>query len=322
MRVVFFGTGAFGLPALETIGSRSGIDLCAIVTGPDKPQGRGRKLAPTPVGAWALERGFSPVFKPADLRVLEFADALRALNAGVFVVVAYRILPESVFTAAPLAFNLHASLLPAYRGAAPIQRAIMAGETRTGVTTFVLQPTVDTGSIVAQAATDIGAEENAGQLAARLSVLGARLVGETLEMIASGTMKLQAQDETRASSAPKIKPDDRVIDFNGKATDVINRVRALAPNPAAIVRFRDKIVKLLELRDSGGISAQFSSAVGGEVIVANPRERLAVAIGGRAVDICSIQPEGRGVQTGAEFVRGYRVQPGDRFLTLAQAERR
>lgn len=316
MRVVFFGTGGFGLPALETINARSGCELCGIVTGPDKPQGRGQSLLPTPIGAWAKENEFSPVLKPAGLKDLEFADALRALKADVFVVVAYRILPESVFTAAPVAFNLHASLLPAYRGAAPIQRALMAGETRTGVTTFVLQRTVDTGNILAQEATDIGAEENAGQLAARLSMLGARLVGKTLEMIASGTMKLQAQDDAVASPAPKIKPDDRVIGFAGRAHDVINRVRALAPKPAAIARFRDKMVKLLALRDSGAIPPQFSSAVGGEVIVANPKESLAIAIGGHAVEIVAIQPEGKRVQTGADFIRGYRVQPGERFETL------
>lgn len=316
MRVVFFGTGGFGLPALETMHSRSDIDLCGIVTGPDKPQGRGRNLMPTPVGAWAKEKGFSPVLKPAGLKDSEFADALRALHADVFVVVAYRILPESVFTAAPVAFNLHASLLPRYRGAAPIQRAIMAGESRTGVTTFVLQRTVDTGNILAQKATDIGAEENAGQLAARLSMLGAELVGETLDMIASGSMNLQAQDDAQASPAPKITPDDRAIGFAGRALDVINRVRALAPKPAAIACFKDKMVKLLALRDSGTLPEEFSSAVGGEVIVASPKDRLAIAIGGRAVEIVSIQPEGKRVQTGADFVRGYRVEPGDRFEAL------
>jgi methionyl-tRNA formyltransferase len=268
------------------------------------------------VGAWANEKEFSPVFKPAGLKDSKFADALRALHADVFVVVAYRILPESVFTAAPVAFNLHASLLPAFRGAAPIQRAIMAGETRTGVTTFVLQRTVDTGNILAQKATDIGAEENTGQLAARLSMLGARLVGETLDMIASGTMKLQAQDDASASPAPKITPDDRAIGFDGCALDVINRVRALAPKPAALARFRDKMVKLLALRDSGGLPQEFSSAVGGEVIEAGPKDRLAIAIGGHAVEIVSIQPEGKRVQTGTDFVRGYRVEPGDRFETL------
>lgn len=316
MRVVFFGTGSFGLPALEMIHSRSDADLCGIVTGQDKPQGRGRRSQPSPIGSWAEQKGFSPVYKPAGLKDLEFADALRALNADVFVVVAYRILPESVFTLAPVAFNCHASLLPAYRGAAPIQRAIMAGETRTGVTTFVLQRTVDTGNIVAQAATDIGAEENAGQLAERLSVLGARLVGETLEMIASGNMQLRAQNDAMASSAPKIQPEDRVIDFTGRAREIINRVRALAPKPAAIARFREKLVKLLALRDAGSLSPQFSSVAGGEVIVADPKGSLAVAIGGRSIEIRSIQPEGKGVQTGVEFVRGYRVRPGDRFETL------
>jgi len=319
VRVAFFGTGGFGLPTLETIHARSDIDLCGIVTGPDKPQGRGRELMPTPIGAWANDNEFMPVLKPTGLKDSKFADALRAWHADVFVVVAYRILPESVFSVAPVAFNLHASLLPAYRGAAPIQRAIMAGETRTGVTTFVLQRTVDTGNILAQKATDIGAEENTGQLAARLSMLGAGLVGETLDMIASGTMKLQAQDDAKASPAPKITPDDRALDFSGRALDVINRVRALAPKPAALARFRDKLVKLLALRDSGALPEPVSSAVGGEVIAADPKDRLAIAIGGDAVEIVSIQPEGKRAQTGADFVRGYRVEPGERFEALAHA---
>jgi methionyl-tRNA formyltransferase len=310
------------LPALETIHKRADADLCGIVTGPDKPQGRGRKLKPTPIGAWAETHEFSPVLKPAGLKDLEFADALRALNADVFTVVAYRILPESVFTLAPVAFNLHASLLPAYRGAAPIQRAIMAGETRTGVTTFVLQRTVDTGNIVAQTATAIGAEENAGELAARLSVLGAELVGETLGMIASGTMTPRAQDDAQASPAPKITPDDRAIDFSARAQDIVNRVRALAPKPAAVARFRDKMVKLLALRDAGDCPGEFSSTVNGDVIVADPKGRLAIAAGGRMVEIVSIQPEGKRAQNGDEFVRGYRVQPGDRFESLPAPPRR
>jgi methionyl-tRNA formyltransferase len=313
---VFFGTGAFGLPTLETVHCRRDVDLCGIVTGPDKPQGRGRKTAATPIGDWAQKRGYSPVFKPARLKDMEFADALRSLHADVFVVVAYRILPESVFTAAPVAFNLHASLLPAYRGAAPIQRAIMAGETRTGVTTFVLQKTVDTGGILAQRATDIGAEENAGQLAERLAALGAELVEETLELIAAGNTRPQPQTDDRASSAPKIRAEDRLIDLGRSAREVIDHVRALAPKPAAVARFRDKMVKLLSLCDAGPLSPQDASSVGGEVIVAHPKERLAMAVGGRAVEIRSLQPEGKGVQTGVEFVRGYRVQVGDRFGTV------
>jgi methionyl-tRNA formyltransferase len=313
VRVVYFGTGAFGLPVLELIHQRPDADLCGIVTGPDKPQGRGRKTAPTPIAAWALTNKISPVLKPARLKDSEFADALRSLHADVFVVVAYRILPESVFTAAPLAFNLHASLLPAYRGAAPIQRAIMAGETRTGVTTFVLQKTVDTGGILAQRATDIGAEEDAGQLAQRLSMLGAELVGETLDLIENGNVQPHPQTDAQASPAPKIRPEDRPVDFGRSAADVINRVRALSPKPAAIARFRGKMIKLLALRDHGPLDPAFAAASPGEVIAAHPKQRLALAIGGHDVEVRAIQPEGKGVQTGVEFVRGYRIQCGDRF---------
>lgn len=301
------------MPTLRAIASHSELELCGIVTGLDKPQGRGRKIAPTPIGAWAAAQGFQPVWKPAKLGDPAFAAELRGVGADVFVVVAYRILPETVFMLAPHVFNLHASLLPAYRGAAPIQRAIMAGETKTGVTTFLLQKTVDTGGILLQRETAIGAEENAGELAERLSSLGLEVVLETLTMLANGTAQPRQQDDTRASAAPKIAPADRRLDFRESGISSINRVRAMAPAPGAVALFRGKMVKVLALGDAG---ANQGSSVPGEVIEANPRARLLLASSDRALEVRSIQPEGKSLQSGAEFVRGYRVVKGEKFEVI------
>jgi methionyl-tRNA formyltransferase len=314
VRLVFFGTGAFGLPTLEAIHAHPQIDLCGIVTGPDKPQGRGRKIAPTPIGEWAAAHSFQPVWKPARLSDPDFAVQLCDAGADVFVVVAYRILPETVFTLAGYAFNLHASLLPAYRGAAPIQRAIMAGETRTGVTTFLLQKTVDTGGILLKCDLDIEPDENFGELAERLSELGANVVLATLALIASGNARPLQQDETRSSAAPKITPADRCLDFRESGVKSINLVRALAPAPAAVALFRENLVKVLALSDAGPVSGSFTP---GEVIEANPKARLVVASGDRALEVRSIQPQGKMPQSGVEFVRGYRVENGERFAMIS-----
>ena len=310
MRLVFWGTAEFGLPTLQAIANDARHDLAAVVTGPDKARGRGRQVGGTPVASWAQQHGLAPILKPEHLGDPEFVAALRASAADVYAVVAYRILPESVFTIPRYAFNLHASLLPAYRGAAPIQRAIMAGETTTGVTTFLLQKTVDTGSIVAQRETAILPEENAGQLAERLAALGAELVMETLDILARGAVHAHAQENARASTAPKITPADRPLDFTLPAGRLINHVRALAPAPGAVAGFHQGVMKVLALRDAGPMPARHSP---GEVVSADAKTGLRVAACDRMVSVELIQPPGKRVLTGAEFVRGYRIQPGDRF---------
>lgn len=313
MKLVFLGTGAFGLPTLTAIHAHPHFELCGIVTGPDKPQGRGRKIAPTPIAEWAAAQSFQPVWKPAGLNDPAFAAHLRDVAADVFVVVAYRILPETVFTLAEYAFNLHASLLPAYRGAAPVQRAIMAGEPKTGVTTFLLQKAVDTGGILIQEETAIGPNENAGDLAERLSILGADVVIATLLRLSQGDVRPQTQDNSRASAAPKITPADRILNFKESAATSVNRVRGLAPTPGAVALFRQKLVKILAVSNAGALT---ESAAAGEVIEANPKSRLVVAGGDCALEVKLIQPEGKVPQTGAEFVRGYRVQEAERFETV------
>lgn len=310
MKIVFLGTSAFGLPIINAIHRHADHQLVGIVTGPDKPQGRGRKPAPTPIGQWADDHHITAVWKPPQLRDPELVRDLAALNADVFVVVAFRILPEVLYTIPRYAFNLHASLLPAYRGAAPIQRAIMAGETRTGVTTFLLQKRVDTGAILAQRAVDIPPEATSGDLAQELSAVGAEVVIETLDILATGKVQPIAQDDSRASPAPKLTPADRVLDFAQDAESVINRVRGLAPKPAAIAVFRDRLVKVLQLREIGPLEGSHQP---GEVVQADPKSGLKIAIGQSAVAVEWLQPEGKRVQTGAEFVRGYRVTTDDRF---------
>ncbi|MBI3872785.1 MAG: methionyl-tRNA formyltransferase [candidate division Zixibacteria bacterium] len=308
MNVVFFGTASFGLPSLEAIAAHPNHRLVAIVTGPDKPMGRGLSTSPTSVGSWAEHR-------PERLQSLELVADLQKLNADVYAVVAYRILPEAVFAIPRYAFNLHASLLPAFRGAAPIQRAIMAGETRTGVTTFLLEKTVDTGSIVAQRETQIGLLENAGDLTDRLSRLGAELVIETLEILASGRLTPRPQNSALASPAPKIGPADQILDFDETAAHLINRVRALAPRPGATVGFQGKVIKIFALRDAGFLP---DGARPGSIVAADPKAGLLVAARDRVVSVARIQPPGRKVQTGAEFVRGYHVSVTDRFEPLPE----
>ena len=319
MKLVFFGTGEFGLPTLKAIHAHPEFELCGIVTGPDKPQGRGRKIAPTPIAEWAAAQSFQPVWKPARLNDPAFAAQLRDVAAGVFVVVAYRILPETVFTLADYAFNLHASLLPAYRGAAPIQRAIMAGETSTGVTTFLLQKTVDTGGILMQKETAIDPSENAGVLAERLSVLGADVVMETLRRLSLGDVRPQTQNNSRASAAPKITPADRILHFEEPGATSVNRVRGLAPAPGAVAVFRQRLVKILAMSNAGALT---ETAIAGEVLEANPKSRLVIAGGDCGLEVKLIQPEGKAPQTGAEFVRGYRVTKGERFETANLVELR
>lgn len=310
MKIVFLGTSAFGLPTIEAIHRHPDHELIGVVTGPDKPQGRGRQPAPTPIAQWTDRNRFASLWKPASLRDPELARELHALNADVFVVVAFRILPESLYTIPRYAFNLHASLLPAYRGAAPIQRAIMAGETQTGVTTFLLQKRVDTGAILAQRVIDIPSEATSGDLVHRLSEVGAELVVKTLDILSAGNVTPIQQDDAMASPAPKLTPADRILDFAHPASEVINRVRGLAPKPAALALFRDRLVKVLALREVGVSSGDVQP---GAVVRADPKGGLHIAIGQSCVAIEQLQPEGKRVQSGSEFVRGYRVTTDDRF---------
>jgi methionyl-tRNA formyltransferase len=311
---VFLGTASFGLPTLEAIQSHRSSVLVGVVTGPDKAQGRGLSKRPTPVAAWAEEHRITPLLKPARLRAPETAERLCQLAADIFVVVAYRILPEAIFTIPRYAFNLHASRLPAYRGAAPIQRALMAGETETGLTTFLLEQSVDTGGVLGQCGVAIAPGDDTDTLAQRMAEAGARLVIETLDRLERGEDDTVGQDEAAASAAPKITQADRPLDFRRTAEVLVNQVRGLAPRPGGLAHYGAKQIKILALELSDRTS---SGCAPGEIMEADPRRGLLVAAADFGVWLRDIQPSGKKLQTGAEFVRGYRVAAGEIFSPTA-----
>ena len=237
-RIVFLGTPEFAVTSLDRIVSE-GYNVVGVVTMPDKPAGRGHHLYQSPVKEYAVAHDI-PVLQPVKLKDPEFVQALRDLKADLFIVIAFRMLPEVVWSMPPLGtFNLHASLLPKYRGAAPINRAVMNGESRTGVTTFMLKHEIDTGDVLRQEAIEIGPDENVGSVHDRLMELGSELVIDTIRHIVAGTLKPLPQEKmivdkgVEPTPAPKIFKEDCRIDWTRTAREVHNHVRGLSPYPAA-----------------------------------------------------------------------------------------
>lgn len=300
------GTPDFAVPSLETLLAH-GYDVCAVVTGPDKPRGRGQALVPSPVKQ-AASRHQLVLLEPVSVRESAFAENLRQLRPDLAVVVAFRILPPEVFSLPPLGcFNLHASLLPRYRGAAPIQRALMAGETETGVTTFFLDEKVDTGAMILQRRVEILPEEDFGSLHDRLAVIGAEAVLDTVRLIESGAPPRVVQDSALASAAPKITKDDLTIRWDRPSVQVVNHVRALAPHPGAATEHHGTVLKVYRARVATG-----AQRLPAGVLHAEPA-RLLVGTADEPVDLLDIQQAGRKRMTAGEFLRGYRVRSGDRL---------
>ncbi|MDD5583326.1 MAG: methionyl-tRNA formyltransferase [Candidatus Marinimicrobia bacterium] len=239
------GTPAFAVPSLEAL-ARSKHSLLAVVTAPDKPRGRGQKVLPSPIKKCALDLSL-PVLQPTTLKDPAFLDHLRTLAPDIFVVIAFRILPPEVYTLPPLgAVNVHASLLPKYRGAAPIQRAILHGETETGITTFQITGKVDTGKILIQKRISIDPEDTAGTLSERLEKVAAECLLETLEGLEDGTLTPLEQDNTLATPAPKIHPEETLLDFSQPGKEIINTIRAFSPQPGARFFLGGTLMKLLK----------------------------------------------------------------------------
>jgi len=245
------GTPEFAVGALEAI-HQSKHEVLAVVTAPDKPAGRGLKLKASEVKEYALAHQL-PVLQPEKLRDENFLAQLRALNADIFVVVAFRMLPEVVYAMPPHGtFNIHASLLPNYRGAAPIHWAVMNGETRTGVTSFFLNHQIDTGDIIGTTEVEIGPAETTGELYERLMHCGAELAVHTLDLVESGQAHPRRQEEsTDLKPAPKIFKEDTFIDWSLPACDIFNKIRGLSPFPGACTHITNRkgereLVKILE----------------------------------------------------------------------------
>jgi methionyl-tRNA formyltransferase len=305
LRIVFMGTAAFAVPSLAIL-LGNGYGIPAVVTGPDRPRGRGRQMSPTPVKELAAARGL-PVLQPEKLSDLAFAGAVRTLDPDLIVVVAFRILPPKVFTVPRLgSINLHASLLPRYRGAAPINRAIMNGETETGVTTFFLEESVDTGSVLLQARTPILPDDDAGTLHDRLADVGAEIVLHTVRLIELGKAVPRLQDPALASPAPKIFKEDCRIRWETTAEQIRNHIRGLSPSPAAFTTHRGKILKIYR--------AAFAEGALEPGCVQAGRGSLHVGTGGRPLALEVLQQEGKSRLNIAEFLRGYTFAPGDTLV--------
>jgi len=300
MRVVFMGTPEVSVPALRVL-IDSAHEVAAVVTQPDKPRGRGRDVSASPVKLLAEERGI-PVLQPGSPKDDGFTDALSVFEPQALAVVAYgHILPRAVLAIAP-AMNAHFSLLPRYRGAAPVQRALMDGVTETGVSVFMLEPTVDTGPVVAVERVEVAPDETAGELLERLAPIGAQLLVRALDDLERGTLEAIPQSDLDASPAPKIKPEEAEIDWTQPARDLANLVRALNPRPGAFTTAGGKRLIVWRAR------AVDDSGPPGTVLVAGPG--LTVAAGDGALALAEVQLEGKRSLPAEEFVRGRRIAVG------------
>ena len=303
-RIVYMGTPDFAVPALDALVD-AGLAPAAVVTVPDKPAGRGQRVRTSAVKD-AAERHGIEVLQPADLRAPDFLARLGELSPDIIAVVAFRILPPEVYEAARLgAFNLHGSLLPAYRGAAPIQRALMDGVAETGVTTFFLQRTVDTGNVILRRRLGVGPNDTGGEVHDRLAALGAEAVVETVRRIAAGAADAEPQDDALASPAPKIFREHGEIDWAQPAEAVHNHVRALDPYPGAWTTWAGETLKLFRSQTASG------TGVPGEVIEA--ADRLVVACGEGAVEVGEVQREGKRRMPAADFLNGANLDAGTVF---------
>jgi methionyl-tRNA formyltransferase len=311
MRIIFMGTPEFALPSLKILLAHQ-YNIVAVTTAPDKPQGRGQKLAPSPVKELALAHNLR-VLQPENLRAPDFVSAITQLQPDLIVVVGFRILPREVFSVPRLgSFNLHASLLPRYRGAAPIQWALINGEEETGVTTFLLQEKVDTGSILLQARVRIGPDETAGELHDRLAELGAQVVLQTVRLIELGGAQPKSQEDSFASLAPKIFREDCAIDWRKGAREIHNFVRGLSPSPCAWTTHNGKAIRVYRTQlFEAGATAQPGVKPG--TVVKVEKDLLLVGTGSGSVSIIELQQEGRRRMGIAEFLRGYELAAGQRF---------
>ena len=303
MKIIFMGTPDFSIPSLDAL-LKSPHEVLAVVTAPDKQRGRGRKVSFTPVKQFAIENNL-PVLQPEKLRNNpDFVEQLKKFDADLYVVVAFKILPPEVFTIPTKgSFNLHASLLPKYRGAAPIQWALIKGETETGLTTFKLAEKVDTGNIYLQKKVEIFPGDNFESLHDRLSELGAEIVLQTVDLIESGDYVLQEQDDSLATPAPKITKEIAKIDWNKPANEIHNLIRGLSPIPGAFFELNGKTIKIYksEVIERTDLSPKQ---------IERTKNELIIGCGKNALKILELQQEGKKSMGVEEFLRGFRLAAG------------
>jgi len=307
MKIVFFGTSDFAVPLLNMLSSKHKI--LGVVTAPDKKKGRGRKLRGSPIKALAQKKGLC-IFQPEALREAAFIKALKSVSAELFVVCAYgKILTKDILQLPKnYAINLHASLLPKYRGAAPINWAIVKAEKTSGITVFKMDEHMDRGEIILQRKTDISDSDTSLTLGLRLSEIGAEGVLKAIDLIASGRATFARQDEGKASYAPRLRKEDGLINWDFQACQIHNRIRGLKPWPGAFTYLEGKLLKILGSKVMPGPG----SRVPGEIVEVE-KEGILVQTGKDGLLITDIQPEGKRAMSSAEFLSGHSIEVGQKL---------
>ena len=303
------GTPDFALFSLKAL-CEAGENVIGVITQPDKPRGRGYTLTPPPVKVYAAEQGI-PVYQPATLKGDEFAALLARLDPELIVVVAFgKILPKSVLDYPKYGcINVHGSLLPTYRGAAPMQRAIIDGCTTTGITTMYMAEGLDTGDMLLKREVEIGEDDNFEDIHDRLGACGAQTLLDTVAALRAGTLVPEQQDDALANYAAKIEKADCLLDFSQSAKSLHDRIRGLSPIPLAFTHTPDgKLLKIVASRRSD--VAVPATAKAGEVI-STDGDAITVATGEGALALLSVLPEGKGRMSAADFIRGRKIAPGD-----------
>ncbi|KAB2915007.1 MAG: methionyl-tRNA formyltransferase [Bacteroidetes bacterium] len=302
MKIIFFGTPDFAVASLQKI-MEAGFEVAAVVTAPDKQAGRGLKLQQSAVKQFAVEHHL-PVLQPEKLKNPDFIEELRAYNADLFVIIAFRMLPEAVWNMPPLgSINLHGSLLPQYRGAAPINWAVINGEKETGVTTFFLKHQIDTGSIILRDKIEITETDTAGTVHDKLMVVGAELMVRTLTAIGSNSYVLEEQDlSVETKHAPKIFKDDCLIDFSKTTEAVYNFIRGLSPYPTAWTKLGTQTLKVFWADKETGESTATSGT-----LLSDNKKYIKVACADGWLSLKDIQLEGKKRMGVEEFLRGFDI---------------
>ncbi|NLO48377.1 MAG: methionyl-tRNA formyltransferase [Clostridiales bacterium] len=304
MRVLFMGTPEFAVASLCTL-YEAGYDICGVYTQPDKPKNRRMKLTFSPVKTYALSKGLK-VYQPKNLKSGDTIEEIKSLKPDIIVVVAYgKLLPETILGLPPLgAINVHGSLLPKYRGAAPIQRAIINGERVTGVVTMFMAPEMDAGDVIDRAETDIGENETYGELYLRLKDMGAKLLLKTLRAIGNGEAAGIAQDESLATFAPPIKKEDAIINWEKPADEIINLIRGLQPKPGAVTQFAGTGYKI----HRGEKTKNRTSLIPGTIVSSGNSGLEVACAGGETLLITELQAPGGKRMSAADYLRGHRIE--------------
>lgn len=311
MKILFMGTPDLAAVCLEAVYNKAGVEVVGVLTQPDKPKGRGMKLVPPPVKVFAEEHGI-PVYQPQTLKNGTFEDELKKLDPDMIIVAAYgKILPKYVLDYPKYGcVNAHGSILPKYRGASPIQRAIIDGEKVTGITAMYMAEGLDTGDIIKIYPCDITPDDDFGSLHDKLANLAGVAMCDVIDMTENGTITRTKQDDEKSSYAAKIEKEDTVIDFTKNAEDIVNLVRGLSPAPLAVTRTPDgKLLKLTHARlsdmaktDNAGEVAALSDKGDGEIVL---------SCGNGCISVTGVVPEGKKPMKSADYIRGRRISVGD-----------